>query len=276
MKAAACGLALLAFGCGDDDEQERSLDPLVLGMNTEVAPSYESQELTLYEVKLPVALPIRQPSRIDMQQLEGRDAPPFPHYPFVLADQVQVQVTWTLSNLDEEDHAVDILIDPWNEFGRYWPGFEEVDDELQPNLSGIEETLLAFGTKGDRESRRHGTFTFEDMHELAVDFATAFNMIGGNSPPDEGVCELVQCVNHVFHGQNRSFEDKLAQPHIPGTIPGLIGFDLGLRTREPANVAIEIVVEVIDKGSGKVLAEDSTEPAMQEPTDYVTAGTGAM
>jgi hypothetical protein len=127
MRAGACGLAFFAFGCGDEDEQERSLDPRVLGMNSDVAPSYQDQEITLYEVKLPVMLPIREPSRNDMQQLEGRQAPPFPHYPFVLADQVKVQVTWTLSNLDPDEHAVEILIDPWNEFGRYWPGFEEVD-----------------------------------------------------------------------------------------------------------------------------------------------------
>jgi len=276
LHAAACGLALFALGCGDDDKQERSLDPIVLGMNTEVAPSYESQELTLYEVKLPVSLPIRQPSRLDQEELRKREAPPFEHYPFVLSDQVKVQVTWTISNLDEEEHAVDILIDPWNEFGRYWPGFEEVDDELQPNLSGIEDTILVFGTKSDRPSRRHGTFTFEDMQELAVDFATAINLIGGASPPDENVCALTECVNHVFNTQNRSFEDKLAQPHIPAVIPGLIGFDLGLRTREKANVAIEIVVEVLDKGSGRVLPEDSTDPAMEEPTNFVTAGVAAM
>jgi hypothetical protein len=28
-----------------------------------------------------------------------------------------VQVTWTISNLDDEEHVVELLVDPWNEFG---------------------------------------------------------------------------------------------------------------------------------------------------------------
>ncbi len=56
----------------------------------------------------------------------------------------------------------------------------------------------------------------------------------------------VGLINHVFNVQNRSYNDVLVKQYIPPVIAGLTGFDLGLRTYEPANVAIEIVIEIVD------------------------------
>jgi hypothetical protein len=190
----------------------------------------------------------------------------------------RVQITWTLTNLDEESHNVEVLVDPWNEFGRYYPGFQVTDvqdEEQQPNFSGIQIMFELPGTKYDRPSRRHGTFTFEDMHELAVDFGTAMNIIQNAGPVDPLAEDnpVAGLVNHVFNQQNRSFEDVLAKPYIPTVIPGLTGIDLGLRTYEPANVAIEIVVEVTDTGSERVITDrDDDTKLMPEPTAIITAG----
>lgn len=71
-----------------------------------------------------------------------------------------------------------------------------------------------------------------------------------------------QLVNHAFETQNRSSDgDVLARPYIPGTIAGLVGFDLGLRTLEPANVAIEIVLELVDVNGDK-LDRDALDPTI--------------
>jgi hypothetical protein len=278
----ACALCLFIAGCGDDDEQQRSLDPVQLGMNDALEATYDDGELTLYEVKLPVAFPIRAPTAGEREQVNGEEAPPFPHYPWITNKDVEVQITWTLSNLDADNHNVELLIDPWNDFGRYWPGLALVDandGEFLPNLSGIDILFELPGTESGRPSRRHGTFTFEDMDELAIDFATAINVIQ-NPPPSEDPMDeyggATTVVNHAFAVENRSPTDDYSKPYIPALIPGLTGIDLGLRTHEPANIAIEISVEVVDRGSGKVLSEDDTDPPLPEPETFWSVGYGGM
>jgi hypothetical protein len=271
--------AVCCMGCSGEDEQQRSLDPIQLGMTDQVGAFYSDGELTLYEVKLPVPFPIRAPSESERQRLNDVEAPPFPHYPWITNQEVEIQITWTLSNLDADDHNVELIIDPWNDYGRYWPGFAVDGDELVPNLSGIDILFEMPGTSSGRSSRRHGTFTFEDMNELAIDFATAFNVI--QNPPATGdptgdVEATTTLVNHAFAVENRSYNDVYVRPYIPSLIPGLTGIDLGLRTREPANVAIEIVVEVVDKDTGKVLEEGSSQPALDPPEAFVTVGYGGM
>jgi hypothetical protein len=84
----------------------------------------------------------------------------------------------------------------------------------------------------------------------------------------------VTLANHAFAIENRSFEDPLIAPFIPKIIAGLVGFDIGLRTFEPANLAIEIVVELLDKDSEKVLLRDDTREPLPIPGNYVTVGYG--
>jgi hypothetical protein len=60
-------------------------------------------------------------------------------------------------------------------------------------------------------------------------------------------------VNHTFEIDNRSSSsDKLIGSYIPKTIAGLVGFDLGLRMYQQGNVAIEIVVEMIDVAGDRI------------------------
>ena len=63
-----------------------------------------------------------QPTDEQRRGLADVPAEPFEHYPWVTIDKVKLQITWTMTNLDPEDHDVELLIDPWNEFGRYLAG----------------------------------------------------------------------------------------------------------------------------------------------------------
>jgi hypothetical protein len=266
-----CGLLGLLPACGGDDEQ-RSLDPVQVGMTADLEPAYDDGELTLFEVKRAIQFPIVAPSAADLEAAAGRAVAPFARYPFVTNRDVEVQVSWTLTNLDEGTHNVALLIEPWNEFGRYVPGLALVDAEdaeFAPNLSGIEILMDVPGTADSRSSRAFGVFTIEDMNELAIDFAVAMNVIA-NPPSGEDGPSATTLVNHSFAVEQRSHRDVLSRPYIPGVIPGLTGIDVGLRTYEAANVALEVVVEVIDKGNGKVLAEDSSDTPMAVPAEEIS------
>jgi hypothetical protein len=277
----AGALALSAVGCGEEDEK-RTLEPIQLGMTKGMGAIYESDEMSLYEVKRAVAFPIKAPTASEQASLSGSPVAPYPAKPWLLAEHLEVQVSWTLTNLDEETHNVELLLDPWNEFGRYWPGLSVTDaerEEQMPNLSGIDILMELPGTKSGRPSRRHGTFTVEDMKEMSIDLATAMNILLTAPPPDPTMDAednpAVGLVNHVFAVENRSYKDLLVQQYIPPTIAGMTGFDLGLRTYEEANVAIEILVEVVDKGSGKVVQRGESDPLLPEPTVFISVGNGS-
>ena len=274
---AALGLALA--GCGEEEET-RTLQPQVLGMTSQIGSIYDDGEMTLYEVKMPVAFPIKAPTQAEQNALNASPVAPYPSKPWVTTDDVKVQISWTLTNLDPDTHAVELLIDPWNEFGRYWPGLALVDaddGEFQPNLSGIDILMELPGTDSGRSSRRRGTFTFQDMNELAIDFATVMNIIATAPPPDPNAeyDQSVTLVNHAFAVENKSYNDLLVKGYIPSVVPALIGIDAGLRTREPANIALEIVVEVVDLGSERVIKRDEKDAVIPEPTNFITVGSAA-
>jgi len=277
MLCAASLLAGLSVGCGDQ-EQERSLPPLQVGMTPAVAPIYDDGEMQIYEVKRGIQFPILAPS--DMARADLNDTPvaPYGRQPWVTTNDIQVQVTWTLSNLDDEDHVVEVLVDPWNEFGRYYPGLQLTDadnQEYMPNFSGIDKRYIVLGKAQGEGSRVHGTYTFSDLEEVAIDLATVMNIIE-NPPASEGDAPeedpRVTYANHAFHWQNRSYDDLLIANWVPPTVAGLTGLDLGFRTYEPATVAIELAVEVVDKG-GRLRKEGEEHPLLGAPEEIITVGT---
>ncbi len=103
----ALGVVLLAFGlvgCGDN-EMSRLLEPNQVAMTKDVAPIYDDGELTLYEVKRGIDFPILTPSNGAMAALDGEPTEPYGRRPWITSDDVRVQLTWTLSNLDDEPLA---------------------------------------------------------------------------------------------------------------------------------------------------------------------------
>lgn len=274
---ATLGALCLALTVACSDEETHRLAPQQLGMTADLTPSYDDGELQLYEVRMPVQLPIKRFSRAQRQKLSGR-APPFPRHPWITSSDVEVQVTFTLANLDPDPHDVEVLIDPWNEFGRYWPGLQVVDQqngEALPNLSGIDVRyeVPALKNKRNQSSRISGTFTFDDMEELARDFATVINIIenGVGGQPAEGQDDpRIAYVNHTFDVHNRQTRTPLTDRFRPDIIPGLVGFDVGLRTTEPANIAIEVFIELVDHGGNRVVPAGENDPVMPEPDRFYT------
>lgn len=56
-------------------------------------------------------------------------------------------------------------------------------------------------------------------------------------------------------------------------IPGVVGFDIGIRTFARANVAIEVIVDTIDTTSDRVARED--DPLLPRPTAILSGSTSA-
>jgi len=277
-------VAALSTACGNDD-RTRILPPSQVAMTkTDATPIFQTDEMAIYEVKKGLQFPIIAPETGLPGPQDGQFEP-YGREPWLSLKDVRVQLTWTLSNLDEEQHNVELLVDPWTEFGRYWPGLTLVDPEegkYQPNLSGIDHYYVLERASAGEKSRAHGTYTYDDMDELARDFATVMNLIkfppttypGGQpiDPADQGTV-LPSYVNHAFDWLNHSNKDPLVKQWVPTTVAGLTGVDFGLRTYEPATIALEVVLEVTDQGSGKVREEGATD-VLLPPTDIiVTVGT---
>jgi hypothetical protein len=265
-------VATAVLACANTDANQVT-SPVVLGMTNTAAPYYSDGNTTIYEEQQPVTLPMRRPTD-DESKLLGK-ADPYPHAPFLLASDVRIEVRYTLSNLDDQAHNVELLLDPWNEFVRYRPGVQVADDETTvPNLSGYDR-LLAVPAK----SRVQGTITPDDMNELAVDLATAQAIMKNPPPEDNGGMPVVDVINHVFNLQNRSNDgDPLITSYIPKTIAGVTGFDLGIRTYETATVAVEIVVDITDVNGNRVIPTGSGDKPFGPPGTLLSppGGGGGM
>lgn len=272
----AAGLVTSGLACGDGET--RRLEPVSVALADTVPPIYDDGELTIYEAKTRLMLPIVAPNDAQLARLSAEPSDPFERLPWVTQDDVGVQVTWTLSNLDASDRSVWVMIDPYNEFGRYEPAITVSDDEAVRDLSGIDMLFLLPGTDSERagmaDSRIIGTFTFDDMDELALDFATVFKILEDAAPVDEEEDDRRSTlVNYAFNVRNRSYNSPLIDDYRPTTVPGLVGFDFGLRTSEPANVALEIVVEIRDRRGDRVAARDETARLIDPPEAVISAGT---
>lgn len=273
-------VALGLFACSAKETQ-RTLPSIQLAMDETVAPVYDDGQTQVYEVRKAVPLPVLAPSPADEAELAGVSMPPYPRAPWVTIDDLRVQLSYTLTNLDEREHVIEVLVDPWNEFASYYPGLQLVDaddGEYAPNLSGINSRFLLAGRGQGERSRLHGVYTFDVMEELARDFATVMNLIENGPTPIQGVNAengedgLIVAVNHAF--ANPSTTDVLNRAHIPAVIPALTGFELGLRSGEPARVAIEVVVEIVDEGEEKLETEDNRGALLPEPAEVITLGSG--
>ncbi|MDF3069909.1 MAG: hypothetical protein K0R38_5510 [Polyangiaceae bacterium] len=271
--------ALLSVGCSGK-EHEESLPLLQVGMTDAVEAIYDDGELAMYEVKKGIAFPILAPDAVTRGQLNARATAPYGPHPWVTTDDVDVQVNFTISNLDDEEHVVQMLVDPWNEFGRYYPGLQLTnaeDEEYMPNFSGIDKRYIAPGKGAGEASRLHGTYTFTDLQEMATDLATVMSLLA--DPPateDEEEDPTVAYTNHAFHSQNRSDDDPLVAQWVPQVVAGLTGLDIGFRTYERANLAIEVAIELVDKNGKRIRREGDEEKPLLEPTEeIITVGVAA-
>jgi len=246
----------LLGGCsnGSADQVTR---PAAVGMTSQMAPFYTDGNLTLYEAQIPVPLPVRKPAGG-----EGQGAPPagtpYPHAPFLRVEDEAIEVHYTLSNVDDTSHDAWLLIDPWNEFVRWRPGVTVVNaDQTIPNFG------YDLGFVIPARSRIQGTLTVDDMHEMAIKLAAVEKWLA--SPQAQpgtqaaGIAfDATSIANHIFDPQNRSSSgDPLYTPWIPPVVAGITGFDLGVQTRTPANIAVEITIEVQDLNGHRFVLQES-------------------
>ncbi len=249
-KLAALAVVLVAAAaCSKEDHVV--VEPVDVGISDKLAAAYQDEDTSIYQASVPVRLPIRHPNGGEGQ---GPATPPFPRAPFIVASDLQTEIRFTISNLDDQPHSIELLVDPWNEFVRYHPGVQTGNDNnVVPDLSGFDKFFVVPG-----KSRTSGVITPDDCIELATDLATAENIVAA---PPAGY-DVNGMLNHLFNLQNRSTVfDPLITPHIPKVIPGMIGFDLGLRVYEKANVAVEVVVDVTDSSSDRVIRASSIDDA---------------
>lgn len=255
-------------GCMNTDSN-RALPPAVVAISDTTTPLYEQGDTKLYQVQTQVRLPMKKPTDDEAKAL-GK-SPPFPHAPFLNAADVRYEVRFTISNLDDAEHNVELLVDPWNEFARYRPGVVVSQEAVTPNYSGFDRYFVV-----PAKSRVEGSLTPDDMRELAVDLATAMNILD-HPPAADGDVQAGALINRAMNQQNRSSVfDPLLTPYVPAATPGLIGFDLGLRSTEAMNVAVEIYVDITDLAGTKMATIGGTDAAFGVPGRFIEPPPPAM
>ena len=135
-------LAALSVGCGEQEHQE-SLPILQVGMTKDVAPIYDDGEMEIYEVKKGIAFPILQPAEVTRRELNNLDVDPYGRQPWVTTKDIEVQVTWTISNLDDEEHVVE----------RIAARLRGIDEDLQVRPRGLLPREIV---ERERPDRRFG------------------------------------------------------------------------------------------------------------------------
>jgi hypothetical protein len=258
-------LGLVVSACSGEDEKE-VLPPVVLAMLETTAPSYDDGQQQIFQVGREVRLPYRQPN--DGERPRG-EQDPYPRRPFHVTGDSRVTMRYTISNLEDRQHIVELLIDPWNEFVRYVPGVTTIrQDEILPNFSGIDRFVIV-----PPKSRVEGIITPDDMVELATDLTVAM-ALERRPPPADSEFGGAALYNRTFNIQNRSSEpDKVLQDWMPRSrkdLATVIGFDLGLRTSAPAKVAVEVVIDVEDLNGERVVMDGEEGRQVGRPGTVLT------
>lgn len=251
--------------------------PIDLAMNSQLkTPYYADQNVSIYEVQIPVRLPVRKPSGAELAALGAAPkGTAYPRAPFLRASDESVEVHYTISNIDRDQQTIWMLVDPWNEFVRYDPGVQVVDDDTTVPNFGYD---LAFVVPGN--SRVEGTLTADDMQEIAIKLASVMSLLASPlakaSASNPNGFDATTIANNIFNPQNRSnSDDPLYTPWIPPVIAGLTGFDLGLRflcgtSCTPPDMAIEITMDVQDLNGDRFVPQDSTDREMGMPATVLS------
>jgi hypothetical protein len=275
--AAVLGLAMAAACAQGSGDQVTTPDGV--GMTSLTKPDYSDGEITLYEVYQAVPLPVRKPTAAEEKGLgSAPKGTGYPHAPFLTADDESVEVHWVISNVDTMPHNVWLLLDPWNEFVRWKPGVTVVsDEETVPNNGYDYEYVLP------PKSRLDGTFTSDDMHEIAIKLASVENFLASSQAQSmdasaDDAPSPVEICNNIFDYQNRSNSvppDLFYTPWIPSVVAGLTGFDVGLRVEGSAddgtldgggaNVSVEVTMEIQDLNGNRFVPQDSTDQTIGTP-----------
>jgi hypothetical protein len=202
-----------------------------VALTAATAPAITGEGGALYIVETRAELPIRAPSSAELASLQSGIARykqlPFPRLPWVSRSDVELQVDFTLSNLDNAPHDVDVIINGANEFFEYVPTVLDAEEDILPLHAQWEKRYRLAA-----RSRIEVTVREEELDEVAVDLATVVN---GAPNSDE-----------VVYFENKSSSDPRSIKYIPPVIPGLIALRLGLRGTDAAPLLLEATVRARD------------------------------
>ncbi len=254
-----------ATGCEAADSAQVT-PPYVVAIAAAETPVYSDANLTIYESQIPVPFPVAKPTGAQLNALASNVAP-YPREPYLLNSDETVEVNYVITNLDNQTHDVWLLVDPWNEFVEWRPGVTVIsDDETEPNLSGMEIPFVL-----NPLQRLEGNIQSSDLNTLALKLDTAMAILNATISP-MAAYPVATLLNHDFNVQNTPGpSDPLLATYTPKVVAGLTGFNLGLQSYEPLNVAIEATVTVIDNsGTGKILPPGTTTGLIGAPPKVIT------
>jgi hypothetical protein len=236
-----CALLLLV-GCGDERTYVGEDKIYQVALNADTMAAIETEEGgSLYIVETLAELPILRPSSAELADrvsgVHAYDHLPFPRLPWVERGELEIQIDFTLSNLDDAKHDVDVTFNGANEFDEYVPGVQIVEEAAIPLHAQWERRYTVAG-----KSRISDTVREEDLDEAAVDLATVVN---GAPNSDE-----------VVYFENKSTTDERSKKYIPAIIPGLVAVRMGLRADQAAPLMLEASVRVRDVGDKLASGDD--------------------
>ncbi|MBK8170924.1 MAG: hypothetical protein IPK60_11355 [Sandaracinaceae bacterium] len=219
--AGLCANLCVTAGCAAKQEYVGT-GTYAFAMTEETPPFFEADTAALFEIDTRITLPIVPPTEAEMAALGGSAPAPFARMPWLGRNDLNVQIEYTVSNLEDEAVQIAIVLNGVNEFNEYVPAATIIEEEPVADYAQIERVLnLAAG------QRYNGTIRQEELDEVAVDLATVVN-----GAPN---------ANQIVYFENQSASDPRSQPYIPSVIPGLVAFRLGIRAS--GEVAPRIVVE---------------------------------
>jgi hypothetical protein len=225
-------LGAYAIGCGSGERDPRTFGPYVVAMKSDTPPALEGPEASVFQVKRSVALPLSErPPNLPA-------TPPYPRPVWFTPEQLRVQVDYVVTNLEARSIQMELLFDGWNEFIYYSPQVRVVDDEVIPDRSCVQRPIL-MPAKG----RAEGRVSFDDFERMAIALA--------------GITNNAENPGHLLDPSVNLRESPLATKYIPSVISGITGFDVSIRTAAAARIAVEVVVELIDRDD--ILMEEEEE-----------------
>jgi hypothetical protein len=205
--------------------ESRVVGPFTLALTPKSAPALSAGQTKLFESQRSIALPlVERPTLSDAAKVA-----PYARALWFSADDLRAQLSYVITNTGDKDVTVELTVDLWNEFVRYVPAVHISEEQTSIDPSPVDR-LIIVPAKG----RAVGTVAYDDFEQAAYMLATLMNK------PDEPY--------HVLDPHTHLATDPLTQGFVPTQIAGVTGFDLGIRTREEASIALEATVELVDQG----------------------------
>jgi len=217
-------VAAAPIGCGTAP-QSRTWGPYVVALTSSSPALIAGEEASVFQLGRQIAIPIKP-------RPEGLSNTPSYRRPvWITPDQLRIQLSYVITNLEDRDLQIELLVDGWNGSFFYAPQVRVVDDEIVADRSCVQR-LMIIPAKG----RLEGRVSFDDFERMAIALAGIGNT--ANKAPNPF---------HLLDPTTKLYESPLSKPHIPAVIESILGFDLSLRTTAAVRLAVEATVEAIDR-----------------------------